>query len=106
MPEFYPDIYDYLENADNSKSVDVRYLDDLILKVRAHTGLSEDAAKIVVTRFFQEIRNGMLRGDVVTLRSFGKFYVLSPQVTGSKKKILPKFKPAPKLLTKINDNRS
>jgi nucleoid DNA-binding protein len=81
VPEFYPDIHDYLENADNSKSVKINHLDDIVLKVRAHTGLSEEAANIVVKRFFQEIRNAMLRGEIVIFRGFGKFFVLSPKVT-------------------------
>jgi nucleoid DNA-binding protein len=106
VPEFYPDIHDYLENADNSKSVKINHLDDIVLKVRAHTGLSEEAANIVVKRFFQEIRNAMLRGEIVIFRGFGKFFVLSPKVTNSKRKILPKFKPHPQLLMKVNDNRS
>lgn len=106
MPEFYPDIHDYLDNVDNSKTVNINHLDDIVLKVRAHTGLSKEAANIVVKRFFQEIRNAMLRGEIVTLRGFGNFLVISPKVTNSKKKILPKFKPSPMLLMKINDKRS
>jgi len=106
VPEFYPDIHDFLENADNSKSVKISHLNDIVLKVRAHTGLSEEAANIVVKRLFQEIRNAMLRGEIVTFRGFGKFFVLSPKITGSKRKIKPKFKPSPQLLMKVNDNRS
>ena len=30
MPEFYEDIYDYLESLDNSKSVKITGLDDLV----------------------------------------------------------------------------
>jgi hypothetical protein len=103
MPEFYPDIHDYLESVDNSKSVKTSSLGDIALKIRAHTGISKDASELILKHFFQEIRSAMLRGDVVSMKGFGKFFVSSPQVSGNKKRIFPKFRPHKPLIRQLND---
>lgn len=101
-PDFYPDIHEYLETVENKKSVSAKGLEEMVLKVRAQTGLSQDICLEIVKYFFQEMRNAMLRGDQVTLRGLGKMYIASPR-TGSKRKIFPKFEPYDKLLSKVNE---
>ncbi len=102
MPNFYPDIHEYLEGIQNKKSVSAKDLGEMVLKVRAQTGLSREICSEIVKYFFQEMRNAMLRGDQVTLRGLGKLYIASPR-TGSRKKIFPKFDPYNKLLSKTNE---
>ena len=106
MPDFYPDIHEYLESVENSRSVSAKGLEEIIFKVRASTGLSYDVSAALVKHFFQEVMNGMLRGDIVTLKGLGKFYVSSPK-TGNKTVIFPKFEPYHKLVKELNegDNR-
>lgn len=99
---FYPDINDYLDSTDNSKSVDIKGLEEFIYKIRAFTGLSYDEASLVLKNFFQCIRNSMLRGDIVSLNSFGKFFVSSPKCSNNKEQIFIKFELYPKLSKKIN----
>jgi len=102
MPEFYPDIYEYLEGVHNKKSVLAKDLDEMILKVRSQTGLPRHICSEIVKHCFQEMRNAMLRGEQVTLRGLGKLYIVSPR-TGSRRKIFPKFEPYNKLLNKVNE---
>lgn len=101
-PDFLPGIQEYLEQADNSKSVSASGLDDLIYKVVATTGLEYDGAKIIVKLFFQEMRNAALRGDMVFISDFGKFFIASPKIGKNKKRVFVKFKPHAKLLKKLN----
>lgn len=102
-PEFLPDIQEYLEQTDNSKSISTTGLDELIYKMVATTGLEYDSAKIIVKLFFQEMRNAALRGQVVSITDFGKFFVSSPKVSKNKKRIFVKFKPHSKLSRKMNE---
>ena len=101
MVDFYPDIHEYLETAQRG-AVSAKDLDEMVLKVRAHTGLSCEICLEIVEYFFQEMRSAMLRGDQVVLRGFGKLYIASPK-TGSKRKIFPKFEPYNRLLSKVNE---
>jgi nucleoid DNA-binding protein len=102
MPDFYPDIYEYLETQRNSRSVTSKDLDSTVYKVRANTGLTYETSSEVVNRFFEEMRNVMLRGEAVTLRRFGKLYIVSPR-NGSKTQTFAKFEASDKLLDTIND---
>ena len=102
MPNFYPDIYKYLETLQNKKSVSTKDFDDMILRVRAYTGFDREVCADIVKYFFQEMRHVMLRGDQVVLRGFGKLHIVSPR-TGGKRKIFPKFTPSKKILNKINE---
>ncbi len=102
MPDFYPDIHHYLESVENSRSVSAKGLEEIIFKVRASTGLSYDVSSSLVKHFFQEVMNGMLRGDIVTLKGLGKFYVSSPK-TGNKSTIFPKFEPYHRLVEELNE---
>lgn len=106
MIEFYPDIYDYLESIQNSKSVSAKGLEDIAHRVRAHTGLDYDVSLDIVKHFFQEIRNVMLRGDMVSLTGLGKFYISSPRSSNNIKQIFPKFEPYKQLIDKLNENES
>ena len=105
MPEFYDDIEKYLESIDNNTHINIKGFENLVYKICAHTGVSHDAASIILSSFFQEIRNAMLRGDIVSMNEFGKFYISSPLNSGNKKKMFPKFKPHKELLDLINNDR-
>lgn len=105
MIDFYPDIYEYLDSTDNTRSVSSKDLDELIYKVRAATGLDYDIASNLVRYFFQEIRNSMLKGDIVTLRGLGKFMVSSPINTGNKQNIFAKFEPYKQFSEKLNERQ-
>lgn len=101
MPNFYPDIEEYLESTTNKKSVSSKGLDELVYRVRAATGLDYDIAQQIVRLYFQEIRNAMLRGDVVALKGLGKFFVSSP-LHGNEERIFPKFEPYKSLADRLN----
>ena len=101
MVDFLPDIEAYLESIDNSAPVDISELDNIVETVMARTGLDKITAETIVRLFFQEIRNAMLRGEKVTLRRFGAFYIASP-IHGNKQYIFPKFKPYKKFIERLN----
>lgn len=101
-PEFYPDIHEYLESTDNSKSVSIKHVEEIAYYIRAHTDLSIDASKLLLKYFFQEVRSNMMKGNVVILRRFGKFFISSPRVTGNKERVFPKFEPSAELIDAIN----
>lgn len=102
IANFLPDIHDYLESINTSKSVSAKGLEDLVFRVRAKTGLNTDICTAIVSLFFHEIRNSMLKGDIVTIRGLGKLYVSSPKHK-NKKRVFPKFKPYKKLIRRMND---
>ncbi|MDP2683496.1 MAG: HU family DNA-binding protein [bacterium] len=104
--ELYPDIHDYLDSVENSKSVNISGLNELVYTIMAHTGLNYEVASIVCKSFFQVIRNAILRGEVVVLSGFGKFFVSSPKSTNNKYKVFIKFMAFPQLLNKLNDKRN
>lgn len=100
MPDFYPDIEDYLAFQDNSKSVSTKGLELFIYKVRAQTGLDYDVAAKLVRLLFQEIRNAMLRGDIVFFKELGSFNIFI-----SKKKMVPKLSITKSFRNKLNGKK-
>jgi len=102
-PNFLPGIDQYLEQVIDNKSITTKDLDYLIYKICGVTGLKYETSKIIVRTCFQEMRNAVLRGDVITITDFGKLFLSSPKTTNSKKRIFVKFKPYKSLLRKIND---
>lgn len=73
--ELYEDIYNYLESISSVKSVTIKYLDELVRTIHANTDLSKENCALIVKIFFQEIRNAMLRGELVNLPQLGKFSI-------------------------------
>ena len=55
--DLLPDIEDYLEQLDDNAPVDLKNQDELIFKIRSHTGLEVGTIKVIVRFLFQEIRN-------------------------------------------------
>lgn len=100
--EFLPDIFQYLEQLEGSKSVTAKGLEEIIYRMHASTGISKEACTIIIKVYFQEIRNAVLRGDKVVLAGLGKFILASPKNSKNKKKIFPKFKPYKTLIKKMN----
>jgi len=102
--ELPPDIEEYLERIDDNVPVEIRGNEELVAKVVANTGLNYESAKIIVQSYFQEIRNQVLKGNTVIVKSFGKFSISSPK-TGTKKKVFISFKPFKNLIRKFNDKK-
>lgn len=46
---------------------------ELILEVSKNTGISEDSTTKIVDAFVQTIKEGLLRGEKVTISGFGTF---------------------------------
>lgn len=93
-----PDIEEYLETVNENAPVSPKGLDELLYKIRASTGLSKDTCSILITLFFQEIRNQILRGNSVSIKRLGKFLI-----SKNKRKIFPKFKLSKWLKSKLNE---
>lgn len=100
---FFPDIDQYLENTENKKSVSIQGLEELVFKLQAATGLTQEASNAIIKLFFQEIRNAILRGEIVFLSGFGKIFMSSPKNSKNKNRVFPKFKPYKNLIRKLND---
>ncbi len=101
--DFLPDIEEYLENVNNSKAVSSKGLEEVALRVRARTGLDIRICRTIIGSLFGEIRNAMLRGDIVKIRGLGKFFMSSPLYSSNKERVFPKFKPYKKLIKRMND---
>jgi nucleoid DNA-binding protein len=102
--ELLPNIHQYLEQANNNRSVNIENLDEIVYRIHASTGLSLEASEIVLKSFFQEIRNSILRGEVVRLAKLGKFFLSTPKTVKNKKRIFPKFQLYKQLLLKLNND--
>jgi len=100
--DLYPDIDDYLDKTDNSLSITVTGLEDIICKVRAYTGLSYREASTVLKGFLNVTRNLMLRGEKVRWSGVGTFLVSSPKVTNNKFKIFASFVADKTLCKRLN----
>jgi nucleoid DNA-binding protein len=101
MPKLPPDINDYLEQINDNKPITTEGLEELVYKIVVHTGLSYDAADIIVKAYLNYIRNSMLRGDILYIGKIGKLFIQCPKNGTGKKKIFPTIKPYLKLLKKI-----
>lgn len=106
IEDLLPDIHEYLETADTRKAVSSKGLEEMVYRICSRTGLDKAIAATIVSMFFHEIRNSMLRGDEVALRGLGKFLVSSPRNTQNKKRVFAKFKTYRKFKKKLNDKRS
>lgn len=104
LENLLPGIEEYLENVDNKKSVSSKNLEEFIIQVQVKTGLNKHTSTAIVKAFFNEIRNSMLRGDVVALKELGKFFVSSPLNSKNKERVFPVFKPYKKMIRKLNDS--
>lgn len=100
--DLLPGISEYLEQVDNDKSVNIKNLEEIVYRVNASTGIGLEASAVIVKLFFSEIRNGMLRGDVIVLAGLGKFSLSSPKKSKNKKRIFPKFKAYNSLIDRMN----
>lgn len=98
MPDFYPDIHEFLQSSENAKSVKTQGIEDLAYYVRAVTGLEHSICLEIVRLYFQEIRNYMVNGDEVSLRNLGMFKIIRPN-----SKPTPYFKPRPTITNELND---
>lgn len=105
MPEFYDDIYEYLDKNEGRTSVSSKNLDDVVYKICAHTGFDFERSSIILEAILNEIRSNMLKGNKVNLKGFGSFFIASPKTKTTKNKIFPKFKAHKSLIIGLNDDR-
>lgn len=103
VEDFLPNIHEYLETANTQRAVSAKGLDEMVYRICARTGLDESICATIVSMFFHEIRNSMLRGDRVTIRGLGKFLISSPRNTKNKVRVFPKFKAYRKFKKRLND---
>lgn len=102
-PDLLPNIDEHLERVSDNLPVELGNLDELLFKIRAATGLDIESIKIITRVFFQEIRNQVLRGHIIRIRSLGKMFIAGPK-TGNKRKIFIKFKPSKQITERLNDD--
>lgn len=98
--DLYPDITYYKEIIHYGLEISSENLEDIIKEVELNTSLDNNTAKLITKLFFEEIRNSMLKGEVVKLKQLGSFYIISPKITDAKI-IKPHFRPSKKLKTKL-----
>jgi nucleoid DNA-binding protein len=101
MPKFLPNIDDYLEQNSYGSPVSVEGLEKLIYKIVVHTGLKYETCEFIVKYFFNEIRNSMLRGEIVNINKIGKLFIRCPKNGTGKKYISTVIKLTKKLSNKI-----
>lgn len=101
LEDLLPGIEAYLE--ENSKITSLPGLEDLVLRVRAKTGLEKNVCVAVICLLFTEIRNSILRDDIITVRNFGRLYVASPTNTKNKKHVFPKYVPSIKIINSLKE---
>lgn len=99
-------LFDFPEEIDIGKDTSIKTdgLEEMIAYTSSRTGVDPIICEIIVQHFFQEIRNAMIRGDIVSLKKLGYFYIkcryngttIGPSVT-------PKFKPTNVLRKKIHE---
>ena len=104
MPDFYDDIYEFLDKNEGWSSISIKSQGEIIHKICAHTGLGADQVVIILQSILNEIRSNMLKGNTVNLRGLGSFYIASPK-SGTKQHVFAKFKPHKSLLMELNDEK-
>lgn len=92
MAKLPPDINSYLEQIGDGYPVTANGLENLINKVVIHTGIKYEISEIIIKHYFQELRNAMLRGDIIYLNKIGKLYIRCPKNGTSKKTVVPVIK--------------
>lgn len=95
------DIDDYLEQLDDYSSVKIDD-PDIIDNIAKQSGLNRSVAEMIANKFFQEIRNEMLRGKQINISNFGVFTIKNPKNGTSKERVQIIFKPSKKLTRMIN----
>lgn len=91
VPEFYPDIYSYLNEVDESLAISTDGFDKLFHKISAQTGLSIEQIEFVFIEFFSEVRKAVANGDVVYLSDVGELSFKETE-KGNIIRYLPPFK--------------
>lgn len=99
------DIEKYLEQNEHMLPVGIKELGHIVNAVISRTVLNKEVAALIVRLFFIEIRNGIVRGDLIELKGLGRFFLSSPVTSGTSRKIFPKFKPTKIVRDKLNAAR-
>lgn len=95
------DIDDYLQELDDYSSVKIDD-SDIIDNIVKRSGSNRSVVEIISNKFFQEIRNEMLRGKQINISNFGVFTIINPKNGSSKERVEIKFKPSKNLTRIIN----
>jgi hypothetical protein len=77
--DLYEDIYKYLEDIDDSRTVTSDGFDELIHVITAKTGVTPQTAQMIFVSYYKEVVNALLRQD--TICNKGGAMWLSPQRT-------------------------
>lgn len=93
-PNFLPDIEDYLRFAVNAGTPARFNIKEITAYVRARTGLTVSATKILISAFFKEIIDLTTAGEKLKINELGTFY--------TKKRAQLLFKSSQKLKRTIN----
>ena len=70
-----PGVDQYLTENTNIDPVTINGLEDLVLLVKARTGLKKAYCEIIITTFFNEIRRCMLQEKIVAIDNLGRFVI-------------------------------
>lgn len=73
-PNFFPDIDDYLRFAVNAATPARSNMKEMVAFVRARTGLSVSATKIIISAFFKEIIDLTVAGEKFRTNELGTFH--------------------------------
>ena len=101
-----PGITDYLEDRGSAAPVEIPELDHIVEAVVLRTPLAKDQSHQIVSLFFQEIRNSLIRGHVIDIRGFGTMCVSSPAITGNKDKVFVRYEPKRSMKKQLNKDKN
>lgn len=79
------------------------FMDYLIAKLRAYTGLSLEVNEIIIAAFFEEIKKQMFESKIVKISNFGWFLITGPQ-TNNSKVVSIRFFSQPNLMNNLNND--
>lgn len=97
-PNFYPDIFQYLENSDY-EAVEIDSLEELVYLLHASTEFTVEQCRIIVRAYFAEMRARLMRQGSFQA---GNLFTLQLNKKGSWRPTVS-LHPSPSLAWKINE---
>lgn len=86
-----PDIEYYLQSRKYDRPISLVDIKEIVDEVVTKSILDKDKVEIIIQTLFEEIRNLMLAGEIISLKNLGAFFISSPKVTNNSKTIFPKL---------------
>lgn len=77
--EFFPDINEFLNNTTQNSDINIKNLEELIYIVRSKTGLTYEQCEILIKEIFMNMRNEILKGNKISIKSLGTFFISKNQ---------------------------